>query len=272
MNKKFAIAILAAAVGGFSLPASALDVPSKSRADSRIQRTVYKADDVVLVSVAPARTTTIFLSPSEKVLEMASGNSAAWEIIDRRNVIYIKPKTTADANTNLNVTTNLREYSFELELVENPKKSSYRVNMVYPGEAAKRRYAQAEKNFIKESLQAVPSIYAKNINSKYTMQQGKGSDGFKPLAAFDDGTFTYIGFANGQDMPNVFRVGEDGQESVINSTVQGDYLIVEGVYKTMMIRANNAVIGLYNENFKGGGKSTGTGTASPVVERTINGE
>ena len=73
-------------------------------------------------------------------------------------------------------------------------------------------------------------------------------------------------------MPNVFRVGEDGQESVINSTVQGDYLILEGVYKTMMIRANNAVIGLYNENFKGGGKSTGTGTASPVVERTINGE
>ena len=37
----------------------------------------------------------------------------------------------------------------------------------------------------------------------------------------------------------------------------------------MMIRANNAVIGLYNEKYTDGGKGTGTNTASPVVERVI---
>ena len=104
------------------------------------------------------------------------------------------------------------------------------------------------------------------------MQQGKNSDSFKPIEAFDDGTFTYIKFARGKDMPNVFRLMETGEEAIINSTVQDDYLILEGVYKTMMIRANNAVIGLYNESYVDGGKGTGTATASPVVERAIKGE
>ena len=269
--KKLTLTFSLTAVMGISpMAAFALDTPNGSRADNRIQYTTYKDNDVVLIRAAVGRATHIVLSPDEKVLEMVSGNSEAWEIVDRRNNIYLKPKMD-EANTNLLLTTNKHEYSLDLRVVAAAKAPTYRLVFKYPQDDARKRAEVAEKRFISGSLKEIPSIYANNINANYTMQQGKNSDSFKPVAAFDDGTFTYIKFPSGKDIPNVFRVMEDGTEAIINATVQDDFVVLEGVYKNMMIRANNAVIGLYNENYQDGSKGTGTGTASPVVERVING-
>lgn len=249
----------------------ALDKPLGSRQDNRIQYTVFKRNDVVLVRAAVGRATHIVLSPDEKVLEMVAGNSEAWEIVDRRNNIYLKPKLDK-ANTNLLLTTNKREYSFDLRVVGTRNAPTYRLIFKYPQDDIAKEAVMAEKRFIDSNLKKIPSIYANNINANYTMQQGLNSDSFKPIAAFDDGTFTYIKIPRGKDMPNVFRVMDNGNEAIINSTVQDDFLILEGVYQTMMIRANNAVIGLYNEKYIDGGKGVGTATASPIVERVIQGE
>lgn len=260
---------VAAMLGSLAAPALALDTPARSRADNRIQYTDYKDNDVVLVRAAVGRAVHIVLAPDEKVLEMVSGNSEAWEIVDRRNNIYLKPKMD-NANTNLLLTTSKRQYSIDLRVVGTNQAPTYRLIFRYPEEVKRISQEQQDKAFVADSLREIPAVYAEGINSDYTMQQGKGSDSFKPEAAFDDGTFTYIRFARGKDMPSVFRVLPDGKEAIINSTVQDDYLILEGVYQTMMIRANNAVIGLYNEKYTDGGKGTGTGTASPVVERVNN--
>lgn len=270
--KKFALSLsVVVALGSLPSIALALDNPRHSRADNRIQNTNYKIDDVVLVRAAVGRATHIVLAPNEKVLEMVSGNSEAWEIVDRRNNIYLKPKMD-NADTNLLITTDKHEYSFDLRVVNTDKAPAYRLVFRYPQDEAIKKAKVAEQQFVSDSLKQIPSITARNINTHYTMQQGKNSDSFKPIEAFDDGTFTYIKFARGKDMPNVFRMIEKGKEAIINSTVQDDYLILEGVYKTMMIRANNAVIGLYNESYVDGGTGTGTATASPVVERAIKGE
>lgn len=267
--KKITLAVMtAAALSSFSVPVYALDKPASGRADSRIQHTIFKDNDVVLIKAAIGRATHIVLSADEKVQEIVSGNSEAWEIADRRNNIYLKPKMN-NADTNLLLTTNKHEYSLELRVVPTDKAPTYRLVFKYPQEEGNRTRAALEKGFVESNLQEIPSIYAQNINANYTMQQGANSDSFKPLAAFDDGTLTYVKFPRGKDMPNIFRVLDNKEEAIINSTVQDDFLILEGVYQTMMIRANNAVIGLYNEKYTDGGKGTGTNTASPVVERVI---
>lgn len=73
-------------------------------------------------------------------------------------------------------------------------------------------------------------------------------------------------------MPVVFKMADNGKEEIINSSVKGDYLVLHGVYKTMMIRGNSTVIGLYNEGYKGGSVGTNTGTKSHDVEREVIGD
>ena len=264
-NKYLALTALLFSVG-LAAPAFALDTPHYSRNDRRIQMTPYNVDDIVLVKASVGRAAHIVLSPSEKILDMASGNSEAWEFKDVGNNIYMKPRLD-NADTNLIVTTDKRVYSFELRVVKTNAAPTYRLTFSYPEEITRNRDRQRQRNYVASAFAATPTI----ANSNYTMQQGKGSDDIKPEAAFDDGTFTYIRFARGKEMPVVFKVADNGEEEIINSSVKGDFLVLHGVYKTMMIRGNSAVIGLYNENYKGGSIGTTTGTKSKNVEREIVG-
>lgn len=264
-NKSLSLAILV--VLGLSSPAYALDIPNRSRMDSRIQLTPYNVNDVVLVKAAVGRAAHIVLSPSEKILDMASGNSNAWHFTDVGNNIYLKPKMN-NANTNLVVTTDKRIYSFELKVVRSTASPTYRLTFSYPEEVSAKSKRKQQADFINSAFSLSPIVK----NSNYTMQQGKDSDEIKPEAAFDDGTFTYIRFARGKEMPVIFKQAENGKEEIINSNVKGDYIVLHGVYKTMMIRGGSTVIGLYNESYRGGGVGTNTGTISNDIQREVIGD
>lgn len=262
MNKKVLLTLL---LSSLSTAAFALDVPVSSRFDGRIQSTPYNVDDVVLVRAAVGNAVHILLSDGETVQEMATGNSEAWEIVDKRNSIYLKPKLD-NANTNLIVTTNKRAYSIELQVVpRSSKRKTYRMTFLYPEEMRKADLEKYNKQMVQMALERAPV----RANMKYTMQQGSHSDEIKPEEAFDDGRFTYVKFARNKDFPVIFAVSDKGEESIINSHVQGNYLVLHGVYKTMMIRGGGTVIGLYNEAYTGGGRQADTGTVSPNIQRDI---
>ena len=252
---------------GVAAPAFALDNPGHTRYDKRIQTTPYNPDDVVLVKAAVGRAAHIRLAPDERVLDMATGNSEAWEFKDVGNNIYLKPKLD-NANTNLIVTTNKRMYSIELKVVPLSKHPTYRLTFSYPEEKLAEDKRKKEAAFVKAAFSLQPTV----VNSNYTMQQGKNSDDIKPMAAFDDGSFTYVRFARGKEMPVIFKLADNGKEEIINSTVRGDYIVLHGVYKTMMIRGNSTVIGLYNEGYTGGAVGNDSGTSSPIVERETIGD
>lgn len=240
----------------------ALDTPNRSQLDSRIQTTPYNVNDVVLIRAAVGRAAHIVLSPSEEVQEMATGNSEAWEIKDSKNNIYMKPKMN-NAETNLIVTTNRRVYSFDLRVVES--QPTYRLTFTYPDEqaAANNKKMAAEK--VKLSFETPPKI----ANQNYTMAVGQNSEEIRPMSAFDDGTFTYIKFKRGQEMPVVFKKADDGSEEIINTHVKGDWVVLHGVYKKMMLRAGSAVIALHNDGYVGGSVGTQTGTTSELIHREV---
>lgn len=251
---------------GLMMSAHALDTPSRSNLDSRIQTTPYKANDVVLIRAAIGRAVHVVLGEGEEVREMATGNSEAWEIKDAKNSIYMKPKLP-DAETNLLVTTNKRPYSFDLRVVE-ANKATYRLTFTYPAEEMAAKQQQLEKNKIHFSFETPPKI----ANDNYTITIGENSEEIRPVSAFDDGTFTYVKFKRGLEMPVIFKQTDDKKEEIINSHVKGDWVVLHGIYKNMMIRAGSAVIALHNEGYQIGSVGTETGTSSELILREVVGE
>lgn len=264
-----------------STPAMALDKPSASDKDKRVLFTDYKTGEVYPINAANGLITTIVFAPGEKVLSYGSGYSTAWEFAARGNHFFLKPKDK-QGTTNLVVVTDHHTYLFEVRLGLR-KKATFSLTFAYPEEAAKLAEQQAEQNRVKDLMneegqtgqtQKTDATVA-SINRNYTENFGSSRNSVRiaPLEVYDNGQFTYLKFDKQVDFPSVYRVEEGDTETLLNAHVQGDWLVVHGVYEELRLRAGLAVVGIYNEAFEGGGVANHTGVTVPGVEREfIQGE
>ena len=288
---RLAFALLLAAI---CAPALAAEVPQSSRHDRRIQYVNYNPGDVVVVRALPGLGVRIVFSPGEEILDKASGFSAGWEIADRRNILYVKPKSivveggeggrqvvmepeSGKWNTNLMVTTNLRMYDLDLVLLPGggndgkPALSqpvAYRVEFRYPADESAKARAAASKQEAKARLSVTPPPH----NWHYAMQIGSKSEAIAPTMAYDDGRFTYLRFPNNRDFPAAFTVAADKSESIVNSHIdpaQPEILVLHRVAREMVLRLGDQVVGIYNERFDPNGIAPKNGTTVPGVERVI---
>ena len=264
----------------FATSSLADETPVPSAYDSRIQYVDYNAGDVVTISARSGRGVRIVFSPSEKILDVASGFTEGWELVERGNILYLKAKSLTGGeggalspqperwNTNLMVTTTSHLYDFDLRLVGASDGVAYRVEFKYPAEEKANAKAKAveKKSLAKLSQKMAP----KNWN--YSMQAGKGAEGIVPSLAYDDGNFTYLKFPNNRDFPAAFLVGADGSESLVNSHVEGDTLVIHRVSPKLVLRFGKAVVSVYNEAFDPDGVVPSNGTTSPGVSRELKQE
>lgn len=282
--RRFLLAVLIALAGS---PAFAVDVPVGSRYDGRIQYVNYNAGDVVLVRTLPGIGSRIVFAPGEHVVNAASGFTEGWEFKATGNTLFIKPRSVKSSdtvlrpeagkwNTNLMVTTTLRIYDFDIQLLagdssEAPAKSqrvAYRVEFRYPGEERAKAEEEAKLRQAEARLAQNPSP----ANWAYTMQVGKKSEGITPTLAYDDGRFTYLRFPGNRDFPTAFIVADDRSESIIDSHVDPaapDILVVHRVTKTLVLRLGKQVVGIYNERFDPHGRPAADGTTVPGVKRVL---
>jgi type IV secretion system protein VirB9 len=71
-----------------------------------------------------------------------------------------------------------------------------------------------------------------------------------PAAVYDDGRFTYIRMRTSADLPTatfpaVFaRQRQDGQDMVVNTTVEDDVVVVHGTYPFLVLRQGRTTVGL----------------------------
>ncbi|MEW1489986.1 P-type conjugative transfer protein VirB9 [Escherichia coli] len=286
--KPAAIALALACAFG-STAALAVDVPSSSRYDNRIQYVNYNPGDVVLVRALPGLGARLVFGPDEEILDVASGFSQGWEFSDRRNILYVKPKSikqgenqilspkAGDWDTNLMVTTNKRMYDFDLKLMASAgsdgkpvpnQRVAYRVQFLYPGEARAKERAEERKRAAQAKLDVTPPP----MNWHYSMQIGDKSEGIAPTMAYDDGRFTYLRFPNNRDFPAAFIVAADKTESLVNSHIDPntpDVLVIHRVSPELVLRLGNAVVGVYNESYDPDGLPPTNGTTVPGVQRVI---
>lgn len=252
--------------------AFALDTPTVSKLDRRLYTTAYEENQVYPIYAVNGLVTSIVFAEDEKVDAHTSGFSTAWEFAARGNHFFLKPRAK-EGSTNLVVVTNKRTYHFDLRLGWNRKTATYELAFTYPEEEAARRAAAAEKAEVKDRLNTSavgPESASKATfsNRRYTMNFGaaKSSKRIAPVEAFDDGRFTYLCFAGQNDFPAAYRV-IDKTETLLNSHVEGNWLVIHGVYETLHLRAGQAVVGLYNEDFTGAGADVSDAVSVPGLRR-----
>jgi type IV secretion system protein VirB9 len=273
--------------------------------DARLREVTYDARAVVTVPVKRGVVTLLVLDADEAITEVAAGlggdcskAEAAWCIAAQPggHNLFVKPKSTASAPNNLAVVTDKRTHAFRFVVLADAdaKLPVYRLTVKAPpvrSIAALRQAAQesaaltapaisamlampapppppSPQETVAERLQAKAQV----VNSNYSIAEGAGSADILPSLVFDDGRFTYFRFAGNREVPAVFAVLGDDSETLVNTRMEDELLVVDRVSRRLMLRAGNAVVGIWNEAFDLDGKPPEAGTTVDGVRRVFKAE
>jgi type IV secretion system protein VirB9 len=221
-----------------------------------VQEYAYKPDGIYPIRTGLGITTQIELSPNEKILDYSTGFSGGWELTRRDNVFYLKPKNV-DVDTNMMIRTATHSYIFELKVVatdwkllEQAKRAGvqYKITFTYPSDASFSKEKKVEAEIPPLDTQLVPGR-SYNFDYDYATRS-KAAPWLVPVNVYDDGRFTYLRMSDLKqfptgDFPAVFmRETEHGEDSLVNTTVEGNMIVVHGTYSYLVIRHGNNVVGL----------------------------
>ena len=87
------------------------------------------------------------------------------------------------------------------------------------------------------------------------------------------GRFIYLTFSNNRDMPAIYSVDDEGNESLINtSVIDSNTIVIQRMVPRLMLRKGKAVASVINKSFDmNGGTDNKTGTVAKDVQRVIKG-
>ena len=220
-------------------------LPMEGPQDPRIRTVVYSPRDVVKIEATYGYHTVIELAESEVISSLVIGDSVAWiaQQSEAGNRIFLKPKE-ANAATNLTVITNRRTYSFALQAKRSKGTSqmTWRLRFEYPDDEA----LEQERLGLQRAAFVNPGSGAGPLRWNFDYSYG-GSDSLRPAQLFDDGEFTYFRFKEGAELPAVFAVDEQKSESLVNSRISGEYLVVHRIGKQFSLRSGGRVTCIFNE-------------------------
>jgi len=243
----FAVTLLLAF---FAAPAFASDAVSRYQ---------YEDGAVYAVRTGLGIATTIELDPADAVLDYSSGFSSGWDIVRRGNLFYIKPKNV-DVDTNLLVRTQKRSYIFELSVVATDWRKlddvrrrgvQYRVVFEYPQDEAAAAAAAAAAATAPAPIESENSIEAApSFNYDYDVSTRTKRPWLVPSNVYDDGRFTYVRLSNPDNIPTgnwptVFgRNARHEEDFLVNSNVEGNTIVVHGIYPFLVLRHGKETVGL----------------------------
>ena len=210
-----------------------------------IKQIAYSSDQIYPVFTGLGIATQIEISPQEEVKDFGTGFSSGWDLSRRDNVFYLKPKDE-DVDTNMYIRTNQRSYLFELKVVsknwkklEDAKRDgvNYKVKFTYP-----------EGSFVEQVQNGSLDTRISNYNNYYTnydYSANSKAEWLVPIKTYDDYKFTYIYVPEMSDFPAVFgRKTENGEEFIVNTSVEKNVIVVHGVYPYLVLRHGNDIVGL----------------------------
>ncbi|MGN3935186.1 TrbG/VirB9 family P-type conjugative transfer protein [Xanthomonas citri pv. mangiferaeindicae] len=221
-----------------------------------VQEYEYEPNRIYPVRTGLGITTQVELSPNEKILDYSTGFTGGWELTRRENVFYLKPKNV-DVDTNMMIRTATHSYILELKVVatdwqrlEQAKQAGvqYKVVFTYPKDTS---FNGAEEAV---AVKDGPQLNSKILKDRryyydYDYSTRTKKSWLVPSRVYDDGKFTYINmdltrFPTG-NFPAVFgREKEHSEDFLVNTTVEGNTLIVHGTYPFLVVRHGNNVVGL----------------------------
>jgi type IV secretion system protein VirB9 len=266
--------------------------------DPRLQEVVYDPRAVLTVPVKRGVVTLVVFDSDESIAEVAAGLGGdcskpeqPWCVAAQPGGrhLFVKARSSASAANNLAVVTDRRTHALRFVVLADgdARPPVYRLVVKAPpvrAQAAARPPAvelpplasllpasvpgPSPNELVATRLQAKAQVR----NTAYSVAEGPGSQDIVPALVFDDGRFTYLRFAGNRDVPAVFAVLVDGSETLVNSRMEDNLLVVDRVSRRLMLRSGSAVVGLWNEAFDIEGVSPDQGTTVPGVQRALRGD
>ena len=222
----------------------------------------YAADAIYSVRTGLGITTQIELSPNEKILDYSTGFTSGWDLTRRENVFYLKPRNV-DVDTNMMVRTATHSYIFELKVVATDWKTlaearrdgvQYKITFTYPADTS---FSHEKKRQLQAPAQDSDLLPNRSYNFDYDYAtRSRAAPWLVPVNVYDDGRFTYLRMSDlkqfpSGDFPAVYmREQAHGEDSLVNTTVEGNTIVVHGTYNYLVIRHGDDVVGLRRNTLK----------------------
>lgn len=266
MNKTHLFAFALAASCAF--PAFALDYPASSPYDHRIRSTTFNKNDVVQIDAVIGITTHIEFEPGERYVTHAFGDAASYSFAQSENHVFIKP-VAEQANTNLIIVTDRRTYNFRLIFGPTREaKALYSLSFNYPDTAHKKTLEELRKQSVADGFKQAP-------RDRYNINYDVSGDlDVAAIHVWDNNEFTYFEFPGNVDLPGIYLVDADGNESMVNRNTIGESNHVYSVQKVnprWHLRLGTRVAVIYNNAFDSIGVVNKSRTQSPKVKRVVVG-
>lgn len=259
--------------------------PDRGAFDARVRVVDYNAQNVVRLTTFYGVSTHVQFADGEVIEDIASGDDTAWKIVPRSgNHLFIKPQAT-DADTNMTVVTNKRTYQFAL-IVRSANRMDekawrdpnliFSLSFRYPDDIRAQQLADAAVQQKKADKQTISQRFEQSkldtadTNFDYW---AAGADEAMPTAVKDNGQYMSFQFANNRDVPSFFAEDEHGNEQKLQTTPDGNWIVVHRTWRKVTLRKGEFVACVVNKSFDYNvGKDNTTGTTAPDVKRVIKGE
>jgi type IV secretion system protein VirB9 len=229
-------AICAAILTLAAAPAGAV-APHPGAGDPRIFEVMYDPSEVVELKGVLGYQLSLEFDPGERIENVAIGDALGWQVTPNRkaNLLFLKPMAQRP-DTNMTVVTNLRRYTFSLNVRARApaKQIPYTVRFLYP---------PAMVAVVEPPVPPPPPV---DRNHAYSYQ---GSTKALPTRMFDDGQSTYFAFAEGEDLPAIYAVEADGGEAVVNSHMRDGLIVVDRVSPGFVLRRGSEVTKVFNDGW-----------------------
>lgn len=100
----------------------------------------------------------------------------------------------------------------------------------------------------------------------------RGDKDLAPTAAWDNGRFTYFQFDNARALPAMYRIEADGSETLLNTHIEGNTVVIHETSRNFVFRLGKSVLGVENRRYDDTGRFNRTGTDSPETIRISIGD
>ncbi|WP_455481748.1 P-type conjugative transfer protein VirB9 [Bartonella sp. B35(2025)] len=254
--------------------------PVSARKDNRIRFVNYDPYNVTKIIGSIRSSVQIEFADDEEVTHVGIGNSVAWQVAPAGHFVFLKPREIQPI-TNLQIVTSRqdgtkRSYQFELQVREGEVSAGndtyFLVKFNYPeDEALRKKLAaaakaeQREENFINDILNTHEDFGPRNW-----AYEAQGSVLIEPSSVYDNGKTTTFTFLGNIEIPAIYLVSLDGQESLVPKSIKGNKVIVHAIAAQFILRRGNEVLCIFNRRFMPQGINPETGTTSPSVQRKVN--
>ncbi len=228
--------------------------------DHRIKSLLFVPDQVIRLRGWVGYHIDLEFESGESFRTLGGGDLAGLNFGAFDNHLVLKPKAPA-VRTNLTVITNRRTYVIDYAVLAGrpdplDDELVYSLRFNYP------TVAGTPADVVKNDLTADPIARFQNRDYWYC-----GSPSLQPVAAADNGVHTRLRFAPSAEIPAIFVRSDDGTESLLNYSVEGQDIVIHRLARHFILRRGGLTGCVTNKGFIGAGERLDSGTVSPHVHR-----